>query len=92
MTFIAVARYLRPLRLVKAPASVSSLEMELKDKSSQVRLVTVVIMLCLLRVVNSLPKPATDPEGAPPALPTVWPKFSVADQPRNHTVSVLVHV
>jgi hypothetical protein len=39
-----------------------------------------------------LPKPATDPEGAPPALPTVWPKFSVADQPRNHTVSVLVHV
>lgn len=32
-----------------------------------------------------LPKPATDPEGGPPVLPTVWPKFSVADQPRNHT-------
>ncbi len=32
-----------------------------------------------------LPKPATDPEGVASALPTVWPKFSVADQPRNHT-------
>ena len=39
-----------------------------------------------------LPKPATcatDPEGGAsscaPALPTTWPRFSVADQPRNHT-------
>jgi hypothetical protein len=33
-----------------------------------------------------LPRPVADPEASgPPALPSVWPSFSVADQPRNHT-------
>ena len=43
-----------------------------------------------------LPKPATcatDPEGGAsscaPALPTTWPRFSVADQPRNHTLQMV---
>ena len=48
------------MRLVIAPESVLSLEMLLKDKSSQVRLEMLVMMLCLLRVVSSLPSPATE--------------------------------
>ena len=52
--------YLNPLRLVIAAASVLMLAMLLKERSSQVRLVMLDTILCLWRLVISLPRPTTD--------------------------------
>ena len=57
---VSLSPYLNPLRLVMALGSVLRVLMLLKERSSQVRLVRPVVMVCLVRVDISLARPVTE--------------------------------
>ena len=57
---VVLLPHLKPLRLVMPLGSVLSVLMLLKERSSQVRLVRPVMMVCLVRLDISLASPATE--------------------------------